>query len=174
MSWADARPHFRLSAWSTTGDRPSTIVAMRDDQGPLRANKDVVLRFNREVIEQGSAAALEAIVAPDFVNRTAPPGLSAGRDGMWHMVDRVLRPAFPDLRVEIHDQIAEGDKVTTRKTIRGTHRGELLGVPPTNQEVAIEVIDIVRLAGGRYIEHWGMNTLAAVVASLRARADAGG
>jgi predicted ester cyclase len=140
---------------------------MPDDEAKLR-NKQVVIRFNREVIEQGNADALQALLAPDFINRTAAPGVPPGPDGMWHMIDRVLRPAFPDLRVEIHDQIAEGDKVTTRKTIHGTHEGELLGIPPTNLPVAIEVIDIVRLEGGRYVEHWGVNTLAAVVASLRA------
>ena len=144
---------------------------MRDDEDQLQANKDVVLRFNREVLEQGSAAALDVLLAPEFINRTAPPGMSPGRDGMWQMVDRVLRPAFPDLRVEIHDQIAEGDKVTTRKTIRGTHRGELLGIPATNRSVAIEVIDIVRVANGRYVEHWGVSTLPAVLASLRAQAE---
>jgi predicted ester cyclase len=144
---------------------------MPDDEGKLRANKQVVIRFNRDVIEQGNADALHALLAPEFINRTAPPGTPAGPEGMRHMIDRVLRPAFPDLRVEIHDQIAEGDKVTTRKTIHGTHRGELFGVPPTNLPVAIQVIDIVRIEGGRYVEHWGVNTLAAVVASLRAQAE---
>jgi len=142
---------------------------MPEDQ--LQANKEAVIRFNREVIEQGSATALHALLAPEFINRTAPPGVPAGPEGMWQVIDQVLRPAFPDLRVEIHDQIAEGDRVTTRKTIHGTHRGELFGVPPTQVAVAIQVIDIVRLEGGRYVEHWGVNTLPAVVASLRERAD---
>ena len=86
---------------------------------------------------------------------------------MLFTFNRVLRPAFPDLSVEIHDQIAEGDKVTTRKTVRGTHRGELLGVAPTGKHVEIDVIDIVRLAEGRYVEHWGVNTLPAVLSKLR-------
>jgi predicted ester cyclase len=130
-------------------------------------NKAVVLRFNEEVIAKGNEQAFREIMAPDFVNRTAPPGGSAGPDGMWATFSRVLRPAFPDLRVDVFDQIAEGDKVTTRKTLRGTHRGELLGIAPTGKEVAIDVIDIVRLRDGRYVEHWGLNTLAAVMADLR-------
>lgn len=64
---------------------------------------------------------------------------------MLFTFNRVLRPAFADLQVEIHDQIAEGDKVTTRKTLPGTHRGKLLGIAPTGRQVAIDVIDIVRL-----------------------------
>jgi predicted ester cyclase len=131
------------------------------------ANKAAVARFNKEVIEGGSEAAFRELMSPDFVNRTAAPGMSAGPDGMLFMFNAVLRPALPDLRVEIHDQVAEGDKVTTRKTLRGTHRGELLGIPPTGAEVAIDVIDIVRLRDGRYVEHWGVNTLPAVLAQLR-------
>jgi predicted ester cyclase len=132
-----------------------------------KRNKDVVVRFNKEVIEKGDERAFAELMAPDFVNRSAPPGASAGADGMWATFSRVLRPAFPDLRVEIHDQVAEGDKVTTRKTLRGTHRAELFGIAATGREVTIEVIDIVRLRDGRYVEHWGVNTLGQVLAQLR-------
>jgi predicted ester cyclase len=133
----------------------------------LESNKAAVLRFNREVIEQGNEAAFRELMAPNFINRTAPPGTPNGSDGIWHTFERVLRPAFPDLRVQIHEQVAERDKVTTRKTIHATHRGELLGVPATNRRVVIDVIDIVRVEDGKYAEHWGLNTLTAVLASLR-------
>src|ERR1700690_4260887 len=118
---------------------------MPSDEQTLTANKAVVARLNKEVIERGDEAAFRELMAPDFVNRSAPPGMATGPDGMLHTFNKILRPALPDLTVEIHDQVAEGDKVTTRKTIRGTHRGELLGVPATNKAVAIDVIDIVRV-----------------------------
>ena len=139
---------------------------MRDEE-KLQRNKAVVVRFNKEVIERGDEAAFRELMAPDFVNRTASPGAPTGPEGMFNTFNRVLRPAFPDLSVEIHEQIAEGDKVTTRKTIRGTHRGDLFGVAPTGKSVAIDVIDIVRIADGRYAEHWGVNTLPSVLAALR-------
>jgi predicted ester cyclase len=142
---------------------------MANDEQTLTANKAVVARFNKEVIERGDEAAFRELMAPDFVNRSAPPGMSNGPEGMIHTFNKILRPALPDLTVEIHDQVAEGDKVTTRKTIRGTHRGELLGVPATNKPVAIDVIDIVRVKDGRYVEHWGVNTLASVLAQLKAK-----
>lgn len=140
---------------------------MQINEETLAANKAAVRRFNYDVIERGDERAFHELMAPEFVNRTAAPGLPSGPDGMLHMFERVLRPAFPDLRVEIHDQIAEGDQVTTRKTIHGTHRGELFGIAPTNRRVSISVIDIVRLENGRYVEHWGVNTLSAVLTSLR-------
>jgi predicted ester cyclase len=95
-------------------------------------------------------------------------GIPTGPEGMLHTFNKILRPALPDLIVEIHDQVAEGDKVTTRKTVRGTHRGVLFGIPPTNKPVAIDVIDIVRVKDGRHVEHWGVNTLASVLALLKA------
>ncbi|MBI1245939.1 MAG: ester cyclase [Alphaproteobacteria bacterium] len=131
-------------------------------------NKRAVMRFNMDVIGKGDAAAFAELFDPDFVNRTAPPGMPPGKDGMWNTIVNVLRPAFPDLTVEILDQFAEGDRVCTRKIIRGTHKGALMGIAPTGKAVAIDVIDIVRLRDGRYLEHWGMNSLAAVVAQLKA------
>lgn len=130
--------------------------------------KAVVRRFNEAVIGRGDREAFDAIVCPSFVNRSAPPGAPEGPEGLWNTFQSVLRPALADLSVAIHDQIAEGDKVTTRKTISGTHSGPLLGVEPTGRWVAIDVIDVVRLADGRYIEHWGVNTLPSVLAQLRA------
>lgn len=137
-----------------------------NERDQRQTNKAAVARFNRDVIERGDEAAFRELVAPGFVNRSAPPGSPSGPEGMQYFFETILRPALPDLSVEIHDQIAEGDRVTTRKTIRGTHRGELLGVPATGKPVAIEVIDVVRLEGGRYVEHWGVTTLPSVLAQL--------
>ena len=129
-------------------------------------NKDVVRRFNIEVIQNGDEAQFRALMAPHFVNHTALPGMPNGPESMWHTFQHILRPALSNLNVVIHDQIAEGDKVTTRKTISGVHTGTLLGVPATLRDVAIDVIDIVRVQDGRYAEHWGLNNLTTVLATL--------
>lgn len=129
-------------------------------------NKEVVRRFNIEVIQNGSEADFRALMAPDFINHAAPQGMPNGPDSMWNTFQNVLRPALSNLTVTIHDQIAEADKVTTRKTISGVHTGTLMGVPATGRDVAISVIDIVRVEDGRYAEHWGLNTLPNVLAAL--------
>ncbi|MDQ2833138.1 MAG: ester cyclase [Acidobacteriota bacterium] len=133
----------------------------------LESNKQVVRRFNLQVIEQGQAAAFQELMSQGFLNRSAADGAPNGPDSMWHTFQNILRPALSDLRVTIHDQLAEGDKVTTRKTITGTHVGTLFGIAPTHRQVAIDVIDVVRIENGQYAEHWGINTLPAVLASLR-------
>ena len=129
-------------------------------------NKEVVRRFNIEVIQNGSEVAFQALMSPDFINHAAPPGMPQGPESMWDTFEKVLRPALSNLKIVIHDQIAEADKVTTRKTISGIHSGTLLGVPATGGELTISVIDIVRIEGGRYAEHWGLNTLSNVIATL--------
>jgi predicted ester cyclase len=104
------------------------------------------------------------------VNRTAPA--TANRvDAMWNTFANILRPAFPDLTIEIHDQVAEGDKVTTRKSITATHLGSLMDIAPTGKRIKIDVIDIVRIKDGKYLEHWGINTLQTLMAELRKHAD---
>lgn len=131
------------------------------------AIKAVVRRFNDEVITKGDRASFDALISPDFVNRSAPPGAPNGPESLWNTFENVLRPALSNLQVTIHDQIAEGDKVTTRKTVTGIHDGPLMGVEATGRTIAIDVIDIVRVADGRYAEHWGVNTLAAALAQLK-------
>jgi predicted ester cyclase len=129
-------------------------------------NKAVVLRFNKEVIEQGNPESFKELMDDNFINHTALPGINNGTEGMRYVFNEILRPAFSDLKVTIYDQIAEGDKVTTRKAITGTHTGELMGIAPTGQKVTINVIDIVTIKNGRYFEHWGINTLSAVITQL--------
>ena len=68
----------------------------------------------------------------------------------------LLRSAFPDFKATIDDLVAEGDKVVIRQTWTGTHKGEFMGVPPTGKSVSFGVIDILRIAGGKVVEHWGL------------------
>ena len=141
-------------------------LKMRDDF-LIEKNKQVVLDFNMQVIVAGNRDAFDALMRRDFVNRSAPPGAPDGPESMWNTFENILRPALGNLTVDIHDQIAEGDKVTTRKTINGAHIGPFMGVSATGKPVTINVIDIVRVEQGRYAEHWGINDLASVLARLR-------
>lgn len=134
---------------------------------PETVNKDIVRRFNIEVIQGGRRDAFEELLAPDFVNRSAPKNAPNDAASMWNTFKNLLHPALTGLTVTIHDQIAEGDKVTTRKTIQGIHTGPLMGVPPTGRAVSIDVIDIVRIRDRQYVEHWGINTLSSLIAELR-------
>jgi predicted ester cyclase len=125
----------------------------------LEENKAIVKRFNKEVIEQGNIKSFNELVAGDVINHSAPAGAPNGPASMSYFIMEVLRKGFSNITVEILDQIAEGDKVTTRKALHATHTGEFLGIPPSNKKVTIVVIDIIRLKDGKYAEHWGMSNL---------------
>jgi len=134
----------------------------------LEKNKAVVLRFNKEFIEQGNLDSFREIMDDAFINHTAMPGIDKGPAGMIHVIVNFLRTGVPDLRVTIHEQIAEGNLVTTRKTIEGTHTGTFMGVAATGRKITISVIDIVHVRDGKYFEHWGLNTIPVVLAQLKA------
>jgi predicted ester cyclase len=118
-------------------------------------NKQVVRRFVDEYQSAGDERTFAELLHPDVVDRSRPPGIAPGAEGVRQQFD-AFRAAFPDFRARIDDQIAEGDKVVTRKVFHGTHRGELMGIAPTGREVQIEVIDIVRIEGGQIVEHWNV------------------
>jgi predicted ester cyclase len=129
-------------------------------------NKAIVRRFNKECLEQGIPASFEELLADGVINHSAPPGRPNGKESFYFFLNEVLRKGFPDVEVEIIEQIAENDLVTTRKKIRGTHLGEVLGHPPTHRRVEFNVIDIIRLKDGQYQEHWGQTDFLEVLRQL--------
>lgn len=135
-------------------------------QTTTEQNKKAVIRFNKEFIEQGRITTFEELVAENVFNHSAPPGSSTGPDGMFHFLNDILRAGFPDIRVDILEQVAEGDLVTTRKVFHATHTGHMMGIHPSGKQVVINVIDIIRLKNGRYTEHWGMSNLPEVISEI--------
>jgi predicted ester cyclase len=116
-------------------------------------NKAIVRRFVEEVQNQGNLVVVDELVAPSFVNHTPPSGVPPDQEGIKFLT-QMFRAAFPNGAMTIEDMLAEGDRVVTRKTFRGTHTGDLMGIPSTGKQVTIELIDIVRLAHGKVIESW--------------------
>ena len=130
-------------------------------------NKAVVNRFNRECIEEGNMDSFKELLAKNVINHAAPAGTAPGPESMIYFITEVLRKGFPSIEVEILDQVAEGDRVTTRKVLHAVHQGEFMGIAATNKKVTIKVIDIIRLKDGKYAEHWGMSNLLEVVDELK-------
>jgi len=115
--------------------------------------KDVVRRFVDEYQTGADERAFEQLLDPDVIDHSRPPGIAPGPEGVRQQFD-AFRAAFSDFRATILDQIAEGDKVVTRKMFTGRHQGQFQGIEPTGREVEIHVIDIVRVSDGRIVEHW--------------------
>ncbi len=129
------------------------------------ANKAVVLRFNKEFLEQGKAEVLEELVAGDFINHTAPGTVPNNAEGLKQFV-LMLHKGFSGFHIEIHEQVGENDLVATRKTIHAIHTGEIMGHNPTGKQVSFNVMDFVRLRDGKYAEHWGQNNIMQIIQQL--------
>ena len=118
-------------------------------------NKAVVRQVVEEIFNRGNISRADEFLAPDFVEREdLPPGIPRDREGVKQLTI-MLRSAFPDFKATIDDIVAEGDKVVIRQTWSGTQKGEWMGIPPTGKTVSFGVIDIIRIAGGKFVEHWG-------------------
>jgi steroid delta-isomerase-like uncharacterized protein len=123
---------------------------------PTEQNKAIFRRMVEEIFNRGNMNLVDEFLAPDFIEREElPPGIPPGREGVKQMTI-MFRSAFPDFKATIDDMIAEGDKVVVRMTWSGTHKGEFMGISPTGKSVSFGVIDIVRFAGDKFVEHWGM------------------
>jgi steroid delta-isomerase-like uncharacterized protein len=121
------------------------------------SNKAVARRFLEEVFGQGKLAVVDEILALDHVNRgpNALPGIPPGPEGTKMFV-MVYRNAIPDIHFTIDEQIAEGDKVVTRWTGHGTHKGELAGIPATGKSATVTGIGVDRIVNGKIVESWGI------------------
>jgi steroid delta-isomerase-like uncharacterized protein len=122
----------------------------------IERNKELVRQLLEDDISRGDACVAEQIIHPDFVDHTNPPGMQHGLAGHNAIVS-LFRAAFPDQWWEIHDLIAEGDKVVARTTMRGTHLGDFFGIPATGRSVTLPGVHVLRIADGRIAEHWGSN-----------------
>jgi steroid delta-isomerase-like uncharacterized protein len=120
----------------------------------VSANKEIVRRLVDGVWQDRNLALIDELVAQDYVGHDPiQPEPIRGRDGFRQFVG-MYQSAFHDATVTIDDQIAEGDRVMTRWTGRGTHTGELMGIAPTGKEVTVSGITVSRLAGGKIAEEW--------------------
>jgi predicted ester cyclase len=114
-------------------------------------NKAVVRRFFEELLSTENLAVADEILSPGFrfyfAGSPEPIDLESYKE---FLVAR--RAAFPDRRFVVEEMIAEGDKVSARFTMRGTHKGELRGIAPTGREVTMTGIDMIRLSEGKLVE----------------------
>lgn len=116
-------------------------------------NKVIVRRFFDEY-HRGNLDGAEEVLAADFVHHQ--PGSAPQNREAYRQLGSAFLAAFPNMQGIIEEQVAEGDKVATRLTISGTHRGELMGIPPTGKQVTFPAIAIDRLVDGKIAERWNL------------------
>jgi steroid delta-isomerase-like uncharacterized protein len=129
-------------------------------------NHTASIRRLYDLINAGDIDGFGGQLADDFVEREEIPGIPPTKDGVIQYF-RLLLAAFPDMRMDVEDIIASGDKAVARVLVTGTNKGEFMGMPATGNSVAMKLIDITRFGDdGLAREHWGVADQLAMMQQL--------
>ena len=119
-----------------------------------------------DLINAGDIDGFGRLLADDFVERDEIPGLPPTKEGVVQYF-RLLLAAFPDMKMDVQDSFASGDKAVARLRVSGTHKGEFMGIPATGNLVSMNLIDIIRFGDdGLAREHWGVADQLALMQQL--------
>lgn len=154
-------------------DRMTTLERTRleqpADQSTSERNKDLARQVVDRIFVHQEEASIDELVSPDFVAHTfgpAPSGREELRAGMRRAAAGISDPEF-----EIHDLIAEGDRVAVRLTTSARHTGRFMGIEPSGKRYSIDEIHIFRLRGGQLVEHWHEFDKASLMRQLKGDAS---
>ena len=120
----------------------------------LEENKAFTRRLYDEMLGKKNEAILDEVLDSNFVDHSPFPGQDPGIEGTKKGMREFLN-AFPDLSYDMEFQVSEGDMVVSRLTVRGTHKGEMAGIPPTGKQISMKGIDAFRVKDGKIVERWG-------------------
>ena len=129
------------------------IVGVIQAIADIEANKAIALSFFEELINQRNFAVADEIFATQSVYKTSAYPDIIGPEGFKGFLTEHLIP-FPDAHYTIDDIVAEGDKVATRWTFNATHQDELMGIPPTGNQVTLTAISIFQIVDGKIEIAW--------------------
>ncbi|KKK82902.1 hypothetical protein LCGC14_2798740 [marine sediment metagenome] len=117
-------------------------------------SKTIARRFVEEGWNNRNLDAIDELVHEDYIDHDpGNPYRDEGREGLKKLIS-MYQDAFADSEWTIDDLFAEGDRVVMRWTARGTHRGELMGIPASGRQVTVTGINIDRTADGKIVEAW--------------------
>jgi steroid delta-isomerase-like uncharacterized protein len=119
----------------------------------VEENKALVRRFVEEFWNEGNMATADELMAVD-AEIHMPTGEVVNLDGLKSFAS-TFRGSFPDWHSTFEELIAEGDRVAERWTGRGSHQGELQGIPPTGKRVEVPGSVFYRIVGGKIVEFRG-------------------
>ena len=111
-------------------------------------------RYIEDVWHRANVAALDDYLAADYRRHVSPTAPPLSLDGQKQRLAG-FRAAFPDIQLTLEDVLVEDDRVVFRSTMRGTHKGEFQGIPPTGARVTVALLDTIRIQDGRIVEQWG-------------------
>lgn len=123
------------------------------DPGDPEANKAIVRCWTEEFYNQWNIEVADELIAADYVHHNPANPMTRDLEGLKQWAT-MLFIGFPDFHVTTEDLVAESDKVAKRYTVTCTHEGEYMGIPPTDNQIAVTGIEIFRIADGKIVESW--------------------
>lgn len=134
--------------------------------GAETMNHTASIRRLYDLINAGNIDGFGGQLADDFVEHEEIPGIPPTKEGVI-LYFRLLLGAFPDMRMDVEDVIASGDKAVARVLVTGTNQGDFMVMPATGKSVAMKLIDITRFGDdGLAREHWGVADQLALMQQL--------
>ena len=125
-------------------------------------NKEIMTRWFEETYK-GNLEAWDGICSEDYVSHFAEMSMNLEEHKQAH---RLFSVAFPDIKHEINSLVAEEDRVTTRITVKGTHEGEFMGIPPTGNKINYTGLLEARFSEGKIVEVWGIGDMLTLMQQL--------
>ena len=141
-------------ASAATADSLATPEAMDPSCRGHESNREIYLRELELVVNAGRMELVDELIAPEYVNHSAPPGAPQGPDAIRGYL-KLLKGAFPDRRVKNEMLLCAGDYVIVRSTVTGTSLGPYFGQPPTGKTFSVMGTDIYLIRDGRFRGRWG-------------------
>jgi steroid delta-isomerase-like uncharacterized protein len=135
-----------------------------------QANIEAQTKFG-EAVNSGNLEIMNDLVAPDAIENDPAPGQAKGPKGYIDFFTK-LRTAFPDLKLEVEQQVADDDNVAFAYTMTGTHKGDFNGIPATGKSVKARGLQISKFKNGKMIERWGSSDELGILKQLGAEVEA--
>ena len=125
-----------------------------------------------EAVSTGNLEVLNEIFAPNVVDHDPAPDQGSGPKGFIDFFT-IMRKAFPDLKVTVDHLVQDENNIAMAYKIHGTHKGDFLGIAPTNKTIEARGVQIARFENGKIVERWGSSDELGLVKSLGGSIDTG-
>jgi len=126
-----------------------------DEEDQVTGHKTLSRRWIEQGYGRNDAAVMEALMPLQMLEESS-----------WREQIAAFHGAFPDLTATVDEQLAEGDRVMTRVTLRGTHTGDLLGLPPTGRSIELTLVEVHTWRDGQIADLWNSFHPVLVLAQL--------
>lgn len=138
----------------------------------VEENKKIAHEFFNAAWNRGDVETMKRLVESDSLDHS-PMGTEKGVESFLHVV-MGFREAFPDVKLTIEDEIAEGDRVVHRWRLDGTSTKPFMGIPPTGKPTVFQGVTTVRIANGKIAERWAVLDMLGLLTQLGAIPPMGG